>query len=173
MTELDQVWSQMLGKAAANAVASGQHDIADYLRLKAANDTVRIAGVGWLIDTVVEIASEASAQHKLLLIEREDPHNFAHGNSNLVGTLVTVRYGVRCLMVEAGWTRTPNDGIMRNGALAFARLSHFGMPSLSSELRLVHGETLPNWIDKNGAITDCHALKLHLAILLDKDEPDR
>ncbi|MBK8465474.1 MAG: hypothetical protein IPL32_06550 [Chloracidobacterium sp.] len=168
MTELDQVWSQMLGDAAAKAFASGQRDIADYLRLKAANDAVRSAGVGWLTDTVVEIAGQELREHKTLAIEREEPHDFAHGNSNMIGTLLTIRYGVRCLTVEAGWTRTPRDGIMLNGALAYARFTHFGMPKMSAELRLVHGETLPNWIDNGEAVTDTHALKRHLDILLDK-----
>ena len=168
MTELDQVWSQMLGEAAAKAIASGQRDIADYLRLKAANDAVRTAGVSWLIDTVVEMAGHVARDHNTISIEREDPHNFAHGNSNMVGTILTVRYGVRCLTVEAGWTRTPSDGIMRNGALAFARLTHFGLPKLSAELRLIHGEALPKWIDKSEAVIDVDALKRHLNILFDK-----
>jgi len=167
MTELDQVWSQMLSEAASKAIASGQRDIADYLRLKAANDAVRTGGVGWLIDTVVEIAGQAAREHNTITIEREDPYNFAHGNSNMVGTLLEIRYGVRCLTVEAGWTRTPSDGIMRNGALAFARLTHFGLPKMGSELRLIHSETLPNWIDKGESIIDTHALRRHLDILLD------
>lgn len=166
MTELDQVWSQMLGEAATKALASGQHDIADYLRLKAANDAVRAAGVGWLIDTVVEIAGNAIRDHKTITIQREGPHNFAHHNSNMVGTLLTVRYGVRCLTVEAGWTRTPGDGIMRNGALAFAKIAHFGLPKYRAELRLVHGETLPNWIDKNDAVIDSGTLQNHIEILV-------
>ena len=168
MTELDQVWSQMLSEAAAKAVATGQSDIANYLRLKAANDTVRAAGVGWLIDSIIEIAGQATAKHKTLVIEREDPHNFAHGHSNMVGTLVAVRYGVRCLNVEAGWTRSPRDGIMRDRALAFANITHFGLPKQRAELRLIHGETLPNWIDKSEAVIDTSSLRRHLDILLDK-----
>lgn len=166
MTELDQVWSQMLGEAATKAIASGQRDIADYLRLKAANDVVRTVGVGWLIDTVIEIAGNAMRDHNTITIEREDPHNFAHGNSNMVGTLLTVRYGVRCLTVEAGWTRTPSDGIMLGRALAIANIAHFGLPKHRAELRLAHGETLPNWVDKNDAVIDSGTLQSHIEILV-------
>jgi hypothetical protein len=166
MTELDQVWSQMLGKAAAKAVATGQRDLADYLRLKTANDAVRTAGVGWLIDTVIEIAGQTATKHKSIVIEREDPHNFAHGHSNMVGTLLVVSYGVRCLNVEAGWTRSPRDGIMKKGALAFARITHFGLPKFGAELRLVHSETLPCWLNGSGEAIDSSELRRHLDLLL-------
>ena len=168
MTELDQVWSQMLSEAAAKAVASGEYDIANYLRLKAANDAVRTAGVGWLIDTVVEIAGQAVRDHSTISIERMEPHNFAHGHSNMAGTLLEIRYGVRCLTVEAGWARTPRDGIMRNGALAIARITHFGLPKMGAEFRLIHGETLPNWVSKTNGVIDSTELQRHFDIFLDK-----
>lgn len=158
----------MLGDAAAKAIASGERDIADYLRLKAANDAVRAAGVAWLIDTFVEIAGQATREHSLITIERFDPHNFSHGHSNMVGTLLDIRYGVRCLTVEAGWTRTPRDGIMRNGALAHAHIKHFGLPKMGAELRLVHCETLPNWLSKSGLVIDSGELRRHFEIFLDK-----
>ena len=145
MTELDEIWSQMLGDAASKAADTGRNDVADFLRLKASNDAIRAAGVRWLFDTVIAIAATANRSHVSLTIERDDPHNFAHGNSNLVGTRVMVRHGVRCLTVEAGWTRTPGDGIMRGGALAFARVSHFGMPKMTAELKLVAEEPMPKW----------------------------
>ena len=56
MTELDQVWSEMLGDAYKNAAASGRNSVADYLRLKATNDSIRAVGVRWLFDTFVEHA---------------------------------------------------------------------------------------------------------------------
>ena len=167
MTELDQVWTQVLSEAEAKAVGSGRKDIAAYLRLKAANDVVRTAGVGWLVDTVIELAGQAAAMHKTVVIERDDPHNFSHGHSNMVGTLIAVRYGVRCLTLEAGWTRSPRDGIMRNGSLAVARIAHFGLPKHRAELRLIHSETLPNWIDKNETVIDSRALQNQIDILLE------
>jgi hypothetical protein len=168
MTELDQVWSEMLSKAAANAVVSGQHDIADYLRLKATNDAIRSAGVGWLLDTLIDLAGHETRKQKDLEIERKEPHNFSRGHSNLVGTYLEIRHGVRCLSIEAGWARTPRDGVMRNGALAVARVSHFGLPARAVEFRLVHGETLPRWLDETDKTIDSSDLERHLDILLDR-----
>lgn len=168
MTELDQVWAEMLGKAAAKAIDSGHRDIADYLRLKAANDAIRTIGVGWLLDTIVEIAGHAVRKQAAITIEREEPHNFAHGSSNMVGSLIHVSHGVRCLTVEAGWTRSPRDGIMRGGALAFALITHFGLPKMGAELRLVHGETLPNWLDDTDNIIDSDELRRHFDVFLGK-----
>lgn len=145
MTELDQIWSQMLDDAAARAKESGNRDVASYLRLKATNDAIRTVGVGWLFDTVSEIAAEKDRQNIRLSIERENPHRFEHGSSRLVGAVIRFRQGVRCLTVEAGWTRTPSDGIMRGGALAFARVSHFGMPKAGAELMLVTEGDRPFW----------------------------
>ncbi len=145
MTELDQMWSQMLDHAAARAQESGNRDVASYLRLKATNDAIRTVGVGWLFDTVIEIAAEKDRQNIRLSIEREDPHRFEYGSSRLVGAAIRFRQGVRCLTVEAGWTRTPSDGIMRGGALAFARVSHFGMPKAGAELMLVTEADRPFW----------------------------
>lgn len=167
MTELDHIWSQLLSEAAAKAVAAGESDIADYLRLKAANDAVRTTGVKWLIDTAIEIAGQALRQHKALTIESKDPHNFSHGHSNMVGTLLEIRYGVRCLTVEAGWTRTPRDGIMRDGSLALAQIKHFGLQKLNAEFRLVHGKKLPDWVSKTNGIIDIAELKRHVDLLLD------
>ncbi|MBK7932386.1 MAG: hypothetical protein IPK01_02595 [Acidobacteria bacterium] len=166
MVELDEIWSQMLAAAAANASDAGRSDVADFLRLKASNDAIRSTGVKWLFDTVIEIAANANRGSTSLTIERDDPHNFAHGNSNLVGTRVMVRHGVRCLSVEAGWTRTPADGIMRGGALAFARVSHFGMPKKTTELKLVAEEPAPKWRNaETSDHIDSAELRRHLEIL--------
>lgn len=166
MTELDEIWSQMLGDAALKAAETGRSDVADFLRLKASNDAIRAAGVRWLFDTVIEIAATANRSRVSLTIERDDPHNFAHGNSNLVGTRVNVRHGVRCLTVEAGWTRTPGDGIMRGGALAFARVSHFGMPKMTTELKLIAEEPTPKWRNaETSDQIDSFELMRHLDIL--------
>ncbi len=168
MTELDSIWSEMLGEAAAKASDSGHRDIADYLRLKAANDEIRSIGVGWLVDTIVEIAGHAVRDHAAIIIEREEPYNFAHGNSNMVGSLIRVSHGVRCLTLEAGWTRTPRDGIMRNSALAMARITHFGLPNKGSELRLVHDDKLPKWLDERDSRIESKDLSYHVDVLCDK-----
>src|SRR5437879_2741967 len=119
MTELDRIWSQMLSGNAAKAGDSGRQHVAEYLRLRATNDAIRAAGVGWLFDTMIEIAGRAMRDRFGIIIEREDPHSFTRGSSNMVGSLLEIRQGVRCLTVEAGWARTPRDGIMQKGALAY------------------------------------------------------
>jgi hypothetical protein len=166
MTELDQVWAEMLGDAYRNASAAGRHTVAEYLRLKATNDAIRAAGVKWLFDTFIEFAGQATRRNTALSIEREEPHSFRHGNSNMVGSLLSIRHGVRCLTVEAGWTRTPSDGVMRGGALAFAKLSHFGMPRSGEELRLVHSPSFPKWLAGEGESVASRELRRHFDLFL-------
>lgn len=167
MTELDQVWSQMLSDAAAQAGTLGRHEVAEYLRLKATNDAIRATGVAWLIDTFVEAGSEAMAAAPHLTIDREEPHAFAHGGSTMVGTLLTLRLGVRSMTVEAGWARHPSHGVMRGGALAFAHIEHFGLPKAGAQLRLVFADDLPAWlIGETGRRFDADTRTEHVAIVL-------
>jgi hypothetical protein len=156
----------MLDAAAARARESGRNDVADYLRLKAANDAIRTLGCNWLFNTFVEVASNFQSSRIHLDIERQEPHNFAHGSSNMAGSRLNIRHGVRCLSIEAGWARTPSDGIMRSGALALALITHFGMPKAGAELRLVHADTLPNWINGDGKVIDSAYLRGHFDTFL-------
>jgi hypothetical protein len=165
MTELDQVWSEMLGAAGERAAAEGRQHLADYLRLRATNDAIRTQGVKWLFATVIEHAAEAQRTRNIT-IEREDPYSFRRGNSTMVGSALFIRNGVRCLTVDAGWARTPSHGIMQKGALAYARLSHFGMPRSNTELRLVFEDSLPNWRDEKDHPADADLLKAHVDLLL-------
>ena len=145
MGDPDQMWSQMLAEAMAAARASGRHDVADYIDLKARNDALRQAGLRWLFEVLIGIAGEATRKFATVTIDREEPHNFNHRGANLSGSLLRFRHGVRCLTVEAGWTRTPTDGFMRGGALAVAKLSHFGLPNTNAELHLKPSEAGPGW----------------------------
>jgi hypothetical protein len=84
---------------------------------------------------------------------RAEGHNFRAGVNNMVGTLLTFKSGVRSLMVEAGWPRTPRDGIVRGGGLAQGQIRHFGRKALDHELLLVRSRAgVPEWlvIDKEG-----------------------
>jgi len=152
MDELDEIWAHKLNEAINKARNEGRGDVAEYLALKAGNDALRTTGVKWLFDALLEIASFANRNNSSITIEKENPHRFAFGNSSLVGALLRLRRGVRCLTLEAGWTRTPTDGFMRGGALACARLTHFGIGKHNTELLLIHSNGLLNWIsvDKNG-----------------------
>ena len=136
MNELDQFWSEKLSTAIGQARETGRSDLADYLELKAANDAIRQAGLDQFFGTMIEIATAPEHASKNITVERENPHNFQHRGANMVGSLLRLRYGVRCMTVEAGWTRTPTDGFMRLGALAFARITHFGMPTANEEFLL-------------------------------------
>ncbi len=166
MAELDQIWMGLLDQASVRAIENGQHGVADYLRLKVANDTIRQAGVDWLFQTLIDQASEASKDHPQLKIDRVSPHSFKIGTSNMVGSLIQVLHGVRCVSLEAGWVRTPSDGIMRNSALAHARIKHFGMSKEDDELRLIRSDPLPIWIDDEGAKIQADDIQRHLQIFL-------
>jgi len=170
MNELDEVWTQMTNKALEKARADGRGDVAEYLELKTTNDTIRAASVKWLLDATLEIASFANRNDAAITIENENPHQFSFGNANLVGSLVRFRQGVRCLSVEAGWTRTPNDGFMRGGALAGARISHFGISKHNAELLLIKSNDFPHWffVDENGKrdLFDSRHLNQHFQLFL-------
>lgn len=170
MNELDEIWSKMLSQAMENAKASGRDDLAAYLNLKATNDAVRQVGVRWLFETMIEAAGDANRTNMTISIERNDPHRFLFRGANLVGSLIRFRQGVRCLTVEAGWTRTPADGFMRGGALAFARINHLGMPKASSELALTTSTEAPVWKlvreEKLGEILTSLVLRGHVRTLI-------
>ena len=170
MTELDEIWSKMLTEALANAKAAGRQDVADYLTLKATNDAIRQTGVRWLFDSLIEIAGHPNRNNSRLSIEKQDPHSFAYRGSNMVGSLVRIRHGVRCLTVEAGWTRTPADGFMRGGALAFAKIAHLGISKFNAELSLTFLDNLPVWVEirdeKAAGRFKSENLRAHFRILL-------
>jgi hypothetical protein len=142
--------SKILAEAEARADTSGRSDVADYLNLRRGNDALRQAGLDWLFATFVSAAAPHMADRPKLLIERVDGHQFSHGSSNMVGTSLQMRHGVRCLTVEAGWVRAPGDGIMRGGALAVAHVEHFGLLKASQQLRLSLSADCPVWFDENG-----------------------
>ncbi|MEO8649001.1 MAG: hypothetical protein ABI539_07535 [Acidobacteriota bacterium] len=144
MNELDELWAQMLAESAAAARSSGLSAVADYLELKAFNDRLRQTGVKWLFDTLIE-AVYLCDFHPTPIVERENPHSFAHKGATMMGSLLRIRHGLRCLTAEAGWTRTPADGFMRGGALAAARISHRGLTKANIELLLINDGAAPSW----------------------------
>ena len=160
----------MLDEAIAAARTSGRGDIADYLDLRSRNDALRTAGVRWLFEAVVRIAGDANRQSPGIQIEREEPHNFPHAGANMAGSLLRVRHGVRCLTIEAGWTRTPADGFMRGGALAVAKISHFGITKMNMDLLLRPSDAEPGWIavssDGREAPVDEVLLRRHFSVFL-------
>ena len=89
----------------------------------------------------------------------------------MVGHLLTLTNGVRTLYVEAGWPRTPRDGVVRGGGLACANIRHMGIKNASDELLLSKSNTgAPAWksvLKKRPAIHESD-LRRHIAILLDQ-----
>lgn len=168
MNELDEVWSQMMNKAIAEARAGGRHDVAEYLALKATNDLIRSTSVKWLFDSMLEIAARHNRIIANVQIENENPHNFAFNRANMVGARLSLRQGVRCLSIEAGWTRTPADGFMRGGALAAGRITHFGIAKANEDILLLREDDLPQWfsIDKaeRKTVFDSNNLQKHFRI---------
>ena len=166
MNELDEVWAQMLDAAIQNAKASGRGDVGDYLALKRSNDVIREASVAWLLDSIIEIAADENRRHPAITIEREEPHEFHFHNATMAGYLVRIVNGVRRMTVEAGWTRTPTHGFMRNAALATARISHFGMPRAGVDLELRRTGEVPVWHSVDGEPVTTHTLRSHFSIFL-------
>jgi hypothetical protein len=153
MNELDEVWLQMIAQAQLQAQSAGRSDVAEYLALKANNDSLRSTSCQWLFDSFLELSEEVNRKGIRLEIESENPHRFSVGHSTMVGSLLRFRYGIRCLTIETGWTRTPTDGFMRGGSLAHAKISHFGISKSNVELLLLRNtQDAPFWavIDKEG-----------------------
>ncbi|MDQ3063325.1 MAG: hypothetical protein M3R14_10790 [Acidobacteriota bacterium] len=170
MNELDEVWARKLIEARQKAQAAGRTDVAEYLALKASNDLIRQTSVKWLLDSATEVISIANRNGANTTMETENPHSFAFGNANLIGSRLSFRQGVRCLTIEAGWTRTPNDGFMPGGALAAARISHFGMSKHNAELVLIRNEDAPKWFaagaDGKRDFFDAEKLQQHFRVFL-------
>jgi hypothetical protein len=148
-----------------------RHDLADLVALKASNDEVRQRAVEWLVSIFSELAGQLNRRNIPIVIERHEPHSFPAFKANMVGVKVNFRYGIRCLSVEAGWTRLPSDGFMRGGALAVAHISHFGQKRHSMDLALLKVDGRPHWhsIDSDNVARPVNVRDLarHLAILAD------
>jgi hypothetical protein len=174
MSELDEAWAVALAQAEQKARLAGRGDIAEYLSLRNSNDLLRKAGVEWLIASFTTKAGEANRDGSSLKIANQEGHRFRAGSSTMVGSLLTLTNGVRTLFVEAGWPRTPSDGIVRGGGLAYGNLRHLGIRNASEELLLLKSETgAPRWVivKKHGPRSPFHESRVgrHLAILLDKN----
>ena len=147
LSELDTEWARRVAAAAQRARAEGRGDVAEYQALRAANDLARGIGCDWLLETAAAHAAAANRAGANITIMQEDGHRFRVGHSTMVGRKLTLRAGVRELSVEAGWPRAPQDGIVRGGGLACARLTHFGDSGRDATLLLVQtNDGPPRWL---------------------------
>lgn len=174
MSELDEAWAVALAEAETRARMAGHVDLAAYLSLRNANDLVRSTGITWLMSTSEILAGEANRDGASIQISKVDKHRFVIGNDTMVGRLLTLTYGVRQLFIEAGWPRTPRDGIVRGGGLARANIRHLGLRSMNRELLLVSTPNgAPRWVRINAPGPDKEiyesALRNHINILLNQD----
>ncbi|HEY9405196.1 MAG TPA: hypothetical protein VIQ24_21270 [Pyrinomonadaceae bacterium] len=147
MSELEAEWARRLAEAEQSARASGRGDVAEYLALRALNDMARNVGIEWLLATFTAQAGEANRAGAGIRLANMDAHRFRVGASTMVGRRLTLTVGVRILTIEAGWPRTPRDGIVRGGGLAAARIAHFGNPPANDELLLMQKtDDAPRWM---------------------------
>lgn len=171
MSELDEAWAFALSEAESRARLSGNREIAAYLALRNSNDLLRRTGIEWLISTFEILTGQANRRGASIQISKKDNYRFQVGNSTMVGRLLVLRFGVRQLSVEAGWPRTPRDGVLRGGGLASANIRHLGIRSVSEVLRLVQSQHgAPSWVvaEKAEGQAELHEknLRKHIATLL-------
>ena len=172
VSEIDDIWAELLNKHTAEPAAVHGHIVADFIHLKATNDEIRQRAVDWLLGLFTEMAGLATRHNVPIAIERREPHNFTAYGANMVGIKTDLKHGIRCLTIEAGWTRMPRDGFMRGGALAVARISHFGLKHHGADLALLKTGERPGWheIDRENVARpiDLENLRRHMAVLIDR-----
>ncbi len=173
MSEFEDGWQQVLIEAKRRAEQHGRGEVVDFLQLRAANDTLRAAGIEWLIRIFQRLADEAAHAGRILIVEREETHQFSIGAATMIGTVFRLRRGVRQLTIEAGWPRAPQHGFVRGNGLASARIKHFGDAAAGAELLLTRAENdaPPQWLlllqtGERAAFSEAHA-RQHLARLLE------
>lgn len=178
MSELDEAWAAALAEAEYRARSAGRADLAAYISLRNSNDLLRRAGIEWLVSSFTTLAGEANRAGASLQIATQDAHRFKVGNSTMVGNLVTLSNGVRQLAVEAGWPRTPRDGVVRGGGLACANIRHLGISAANEALLLTKTTGgAPGWLSSTNQssrlVIHESDLRRHLALLLDLLRPHK
>jgi len=170
MDELDEVWEHLIAEAARQPQEIAQAGLAEFIAVKTANDQIREMHMRRLLDTIRRAAEHANLKNARITIENTDSHIFKLDRMQLRGSLLKLRQGIRCLTIEAGWTRTPADGFMRGNALAVAQISHFGIARENAELHLLKFEDHYQWftVGKNSLRTSFEVEDLirHLQIFL-------
>lgn len=163
-------WTGMLDDPSFRELFSGRGVIADYIKLRDRNDEIRTKAVEILFSAIGALVHEAEKKGVALSSEEFDECSFEQRPARVTGPGLRIRHGVRCLTVEAGWTRVPSDGVMGEGALALARLSHFGFPEKTTVLYLLIFEERPRWftIGRDGIRRSFEAEELvqHLQLLI-------
>ena len=168
MNELEEAWEIALAEASRRAHGAGRADIARYLDLRRQNDLLRRTAIDWLNATFTVLAADANRVNAGIQIERHDDHRFRRGSATMVGTRLIFRRGVRELVIESGWPRTPRDGIVRGEGLACANIKHLGRKRMNDELLLIRSKTdSPQWFvlkdDERSPLNDA-VLRRHFSL---------
>jgi hypothetical protein len=145
VNDFDEIRKELITEAAITPNALAGEELFDFIAVRTANDKIRRNAINQLFSTMQEIAKHANRKNANIIIQSTEPHHFSIGQMNLSGAMMRFRRGIRCMTVEAGWTRTPKDGFMRGNALAIAKISHFGMTHENVELHLIKFENRPHW----------------------------
>jgi hypothetical protein len=177
VSELEDAWAGALAEAEARARAAGRKDISEYLKLRSANDAIRKVAANWLFQTFETLTDEANLAGAGIHMSRDDEHRFKVGSASMTGRSLNLSKGVRQVIVEAGWPRTPRDGFLRGGGLARANIKHRGIRSASEQLRLViEADGPPRWIRQRSSEPhpEIHEadIRTHISILLDDSRTD-
>ena len=144
MNELEENWADFVREA--NSRSAGNSGIADYLRLRETNDVARRIGIEWLLGAFLQVAAEANRRGIGIAVEKKDAHSFPVGTATMQGSLVRLNLGIRSVTIEAGSPRSPQDGFVRAGGLACARISHFGLAKSNEDLLLIRNDqSAPVW----------------------------
>ena len=171
MAEISDFWSEIVAGNRGDVRGTSRSIVADFIALKATNDEIRVRAVEWLLASFTELAAHANRKNIPVEIERKEPHNFAAYGANMVGVKTSFRHGIRCLTVEAGWTRLPGDGFMRGGALAVAHIRHFGLKQHSLDLALLKPGDRAAWFEVDGdnvaSPFQIDSLVRHMGVLID------
>jgi hypothetical protein len=174
VSELDEAWALGLAEAEARARAQGRTDVAEYLALRNSNDLIRRIAGEWLLRMFTNAAGEANRAGAAIQISTEGAHRFKVGHASMVGSRLSLGSGVRMLLVEIGWPRTPRDGFIRGGGLACANIKHLGIKAADEQLRLaLNASGTPSWIvirehesrTEQRELHEAH-VKKHVAVLL-------
>ena len=176
--ELDEAWALALAEAEKRARAAGRTDLSTYLALRTSNDLLRQTGRDWLQQMFTLIAGEANRAGAGIQISKDDGHRFRMGNATMVGSRLSLANGVRMILVEVGWPRTPRDGFISGGGLACANIKHVGIKSASEQLRLLLDSSgVPRW-NAQGHRAEPYEIhesniRKHIAILLSDSQNQR
>lgn len=144
MPKPDDIWQELLREARKRALSDGKESVAEYLELRSRNDHLRSLAIEWLAGIFVEEAL-SGILNSPPEIERIEPHHFEYERARHTGVMHKIQFGVRSLLLEAGWPRNHDDGILYGGALAVGRLTHPGMPKMNYSLALLEDSGRPVW----------------------------